>query len=225
MLLRILASLGTATGYAERKHRKPYAPVLSSCVEMKQSGAECVWKVKRKRGEEFVTVLYGVKGEDGRRLAWPLLAWAVQDCWGWPALPPVKRSPRGKPFFPGGENRWFSLSHSGGMALCALSDDGPVGADVELARPRRAGLPAYALSPAELARFDGSWEEFFRLWTLKESWCKREDAPLFPPRAVETPPACPHGSYGGTDWRAAVCCSGSPPEEIRWVGEGALINS
>lgn len=172
-----------------------------------------------------MTVIYGTQGEDGRRLAWPLLAQAARDCWGWAALPPVERSPRGKPFFPGLNGRWFSLSHSGGLALCALSDNGPVGVDVERVRPHRAGLPAYALSPGELARFDGSWGEFCRLWTLKESWCKREDAPLFPPRAVETPPPCPHRSYAGPDWWVAVCCTGAPPEGIRWVEQGFLMES
>lgn len=163
-----------------------------------------------------MTVIYGAAGADGRRLAWPLLERAAALRWGWGALPPVERSPRGKPFFPGLDRHWFSLSHSGGLALCALSD-APVGADVELVRPRRAGLPAYVLSAAELAAFDGSWEEFYRLWTLKESWCKREDTPLFPPRAVPVPPPCPHRSYAGEGWRAAVCCHGAPPEDIVWL--------
>lgn len=160
-----------------------------------------------------MTVIYGAAGDDGRRFAWQLLEAAVRLRWGWEALPPVERSPRGKPLFQGMDDRWFSLSHSGGMALCALSGH-PVGVDVELTRPRRAGLPAYALSPDELARFDGTWEDFYRLWTLKESWCKREDAPLFPPREVPAPPPCPHQSYAGEGWRAAVCCHDAPPEEI-----------
>ena len=164
-----------------------------------------------------MTVIYGAMGGDGRRLAWPLLKAAVRLRWGWDALPPVERSPRGKPFFPGLDDRWFSLSHSGGMALCALSGH-PVGVDVELIRPRRAGLPAYVLSPEELARFDGGWADFYRLWTLKESWCKREDTPLFPPRKVPVPPPCPHRSYAGANWRAAVCCHDAPPGEIVFLG-------
>ena len=168
-----------------------------------------------------MTVIYGASGEDGRRLAWPLLERAVSLRWGWTALPPVERSPRGKPLFAGRPDSWFSLSHSGGLALCALSD-GPVGVDVELVRPRRARLPRRALSRGELAAFDGSWEEFYRLWTLKESWCKREDVPLYPPRAVETPPPCPHRSYAGADWRAAVCCRGAPPEDVIWLSADQL---
>lgn len=163
-----------------------------------------------------MTVIYGAAGGDGRRLAWPLLERAVRLCWGWTALPPVERSPRGKPLFAAVEDRWFSLSHSGGLALCALSG-APVGVDIERVRPRREGLPQRVLGPAELAAFDGSWEGFYRLWTLKESWCKREDGPLYPPRAVETPPPCPHRSYAGEGWRAAVCCHDAPPEEIVWL--------
>ncbi len=163
-----------------------------------------------------MTVLYGAAGEDGRQLAWPLLAFAVRDAWGWDSLPGVERSPRGKPLFTGLTDRWFSLSHSGGLALCALSC-APVGVDVEQVRPRRESLPAYALGPGELARFDGSWEDFYRLWTLKESWCKREDSPLFPPKDVPVPPPCPHQSYAGEGWRAAVCCFDTPPPGILWV--------
>ena len=163
-----------------------------------------------------MTVIYGTAGEDGRRLAWPLLEQAVRLHWGWTSLPLVERSPRGKPFFPGLTDRWFSLSHSGGTALCALSD-APVGVDVELVCPRRAGMPLRVLSQGELAQFDGSWADFYRLWTLKESWCKREDSPLYPPQAVKFPPPCPHESYAGEDWRAAVCCHDSPPRSVIWL--------
>ena len=169
-----------------------------------------------------MTVIYGVKGEDGRALNWPLLELAAREQWGWTALPPVERSPRGKPLFVGKNDRWFSLSHSGGIALCALSS-APVGVDVELVRPRRAALFDYVLGEAERAGFDGTWEDFYRLWTLKESWCKREDIPLFPPRDLPSPPPCPHKSYAGDGWQAAVCCEGEPPREILWRSADELL--
>lgn len=164
-----------------------------------------------------MTVIYGIGGADGRALSRPLLAAAVELCWGWSEMPELSFSARGKPEFAGRTGHWLSLSHSGGYALCALSDDGPVGVDIEVVRPHRKRLPDYAFSENELASFDGSWEEFARIWTLKESWCKREDTPLFPPRNVETPPPCPHASYAGADWRAAVCCGGETPDEIIWL--------
>ena len=166
-----------------------------------------------------MTVIYGTTGKDGRELAWGLLELAAGLHWGWTALPPVERSPRGKPLFSGLKDRWFSLSHSGGIALCALSA-APVGVDVEVVRPRHGVLFQRLLSDAELARFDGGWEDFYRLWTLKESWCKREDAPLYPPREAEIPPGCPHKSYAGEGWRAAVCCHDEPPGDVIWLESG-----
>lgn len=164
-----------------------------------------------------MTVVYGIRGEDGRALSRPLLARAVREVWGWTEVPELVRSSRGKPEFSGRPGHRMSLSHGGGYALCALSDDGPVGVDIETVRPHRPGLPEYALTEEELAAFDGSWEDFARIWTLKEAWCKREDSPLFPPRKVVTPPPCSHGSFAGEDWRAAVCCTGPAPASIRWV--------
>ncbi len=164
-----------------------------------------------------MTWLFGMEGEDGKQLSRPLLRRAVALAWGWHELPEIARSGRGKPYFPQWPGRWSSLSHSGGLALCALSDDGPVGADIEVVRPRRIGLFTYALSPEEQEVCRGDWEEFYRLWTLKESWCKREDSPLYPPREVKTPPPCPHRSYAGPLWRGAVCSTGAPPEDIVWL--------
>lgn len=164
-----------------------------------------------------MTRIYGTAGADGKRFAYPLLLAAAADAWGWRALPRIERSQRGKPFFPDRPDRWFSISHSGGYALCALSGAGAVGVDIEGIRPRRAGLPEWCLSPAELSRFDGSWRDFYRFWTLKEAWCKREDIPLCPPARLVTPPPCPHKGYEGADWAAAVCCADSPPGEIVWV--------
>ncbi len=167
-----------------------------------------------------MTEVYAAAGEDGRLLAWPLLAAAVRRRWGWQALPPVERSPRGKPLFAGEGERWFSLSHSGGLALCAVSD-APVGVDVEVVRSRRTALPGYVLGAEELEEFDGSWEDFYRLWTRKESWCKREDIPLYPPREVVPPPGC-CGSFAGEGWRGAVCCHGVPPDRVVWLAPEEL---
>lgn len=164
-----------------------------------------------------MTAVFGTCGEDGRKTAHPLLERSVRLLWGWERAPELERSARGKPFFANCPGRWFSLSHSGGYALCALSDDGPVGVDIEIVRPHRPGLPDYVLAPEERADFDGSWADFARLWTRKESWCKREDAPLYPPRQAVVPGDCTCRSYAGPDWRAAVCCGGDAPEEILWI--------
>ena len=166
-----------------------------------------------------MTAIYGMKGENGRRLSRPLLSAAVGLAWGWRGTPELVFSPRGKPGF-ARAGHWLSLSHSGGYALCALSDEGAVGVDIEVVRPHREGLAEYAMTPAELREHDGTWEDFCRVWTLKEAWSKREDTPLFPPGAVETPPPCPWRSYAGADWWAAVCCRGTPPADILWLAPG-----
>lgn len=164
-----------------------------------------------------MTVIYGKKGDDGKAVAREILTEGTKHFWGWETLPAITRSPRGKPEFADRPGHWFSISHSGGYALCALSDEGPVGVDIEVVRPRREKLKSYILAPGERESFDGSWEAFYRTWTLKESWCKREDIRLFPPRALETPPPCPYKSYCGDGWWGAVCCTGAPPEEILWL--------
>lgn len=167
-----------------------------------------------------MTVIFGTQGEDGRRLAHALLQQSVRLFWGWRQCPELARTPRGKPFFPSVHGRWFSLSHSGGYAVCALSEDGPVGVDIELVRPHRETLPSHVLTPQELEGFDGSWDDFTRLWTRKESWCKREDQPIYPPKKVSLPEAGCCRSIRGDLWWVSTCAHGEISEEIRWIPLG-----
>lgn len=166
-------------------------------------------------------VLYGAsfsRGADAHAAAHSLLSFALLDTWGWAEAPPMARGTFGKPFFPDFPDRQFCLSHTAGLCLCALSEAGAVGADIERVRPRRANLPRYALSGRELAAFDGTWEDFTRLWTLKEAFVKLRGGSIFPPRDVPAPPPVPHRSYAGAGWRAALCAeTGKLPEGIRWV--------
>ena len=166
--------------------------------------------------------LLGVRcpAEESRETARRLLAFSVRLVWGWTELPPMDRTGRGKPFFPGRPGRQFSLSHAGGLAVCALSDGGPVGVDVEPVRPHAAGLPAYVMTPEELAAFDGRWEDFARVWTLKEAWVKYLGRSVWPPRTAPVPPPVPHRSYAGPGWRAALCAApgaGALPDSVRWL--------
>lgn len=165
--------------------------------------------------------LYGAsfspEGE-GRAAARALLALALRDAWGWAEVPPMDRGAQGKPFFPGFPGRHFNLSHTAGLCLCALSDGGAVGVDIERVRPRRAGLPRYVMSGEEFAAFDSTWEDFARIWTLKEAFVKLRGGSIFPPRQVPAPPPVPYRCYAGNGWRAALCAEGGElPEEIRWV--------
>ena len=82
----------------------------------------------------------------------------------------------GKPWLPELSNFRFSLSHSGSVALCAVSGD-EIGCDIELPR---------GFDPAIAKRFfhpdERDWlfshpepeqpDAFFRIWTCKESFIK-----------------------------------------------------
>ncbi len=80
----------------------------------------------------------------------------------------VATDEHGKPTLADHPEWHFSLSHSGDLAVCAL-DDAPIGVDLEQHRP----LDTERLA----ARYLGvtaslTVEEFFSLWTKKESYLK-----------------------------------------------------
>jgi len=150
--------------------------------------------------------------------AYALLARMAAETWGLSPLPALERLPGGKPWFPSHPRAQFSLSHSGPLALCALSD-GPVGADIEEVRPRRESLPRYALSGEELAWFQsrGSrWEDFYTLWTLKEARVKCTGEGLKGRSRTIRVPLLESGetaqwegfsftALAGENWRGALC--------------------
>lgn len=134
----------------------------------------------------------------------------------------------GKPALAGGPA--FSLSHSGGRVLCALSDR-PVGADVQQLRP---------YNPALARRFftaeEGTWLEaqrerdlaFTLLWSLKESYVKLLSGGIagvhldsFTVRVEEGKARIPGSSaklwYAVGESYVMTLCSGSDPapEEVR----------
>jgi 4'-phosphopantetheinyl transferase len=79
----------------------------------------------------------------------------------------------------------FNLSHTDGMAVCAVALDMEVGADVENSnRPgQTVELAESFFAPAEVAALQAlpperQRERFFELWTLKESYIKARGAGL-----------------------------------------------
>ena len=139
--------------------------------------------------------------------AWELLRRAVKQTWGLDELPAVTRLPNGKPVFEGHPDLHFNLSHSGDMALCALSDR-PVGAEIEVIRPHRDGLPAYVFKGEEYGRYldlGGDWPAFCVLWTEKESIVKYTGEGLKQLKTAQVPSGCVMTHLSGDGWRAAVC--------------------
>ncbi|WP_346838381.1 4'-phosphopantetheinyl transferase superfamily protein [Microbulbifer sp. SAOS-129_SWC] len=84
----------------------------------------------------------------------------------------------GKPFLRG-ENISFNVSHSNGVAVCAISRRAEVGIDVEFNDPRRCVEEVMQLvfTPAErhqlqLCQGSAATALFFQLWTAKEAFMK-----------------------------------------------------
>ena len=146
--------------------------------------------------------------------AYRLLRDALAAFCGLSELPPISRTPAGKPFFPDHPHLHFNLSHTKGWSLCALSDK-PVGVDIEVIQPRNERLFRYCLTEEEYLQFDGTWPDFFRFWTLKEARCKHLGQRLGHPRSWPVPPPCPHRSYLTEHFAAAVCGEEIPPEN--WI--------
>ena len=84
---------------------------------------------------------------------------------------------RGKPYFTGDAAAvHFNLSHAGDWVVCAIGP-GPLGIDVEHVKDRKVTFASAALSEGEYARWcalpeDRQSGEFYRLWTMKESYSK-----------------------------------------------------
>ncbi|MGD8107244.1 4'-phosphopantetheinyl transferase AcpT [Pantoea sp. FN0302] len=95
-------------------------------------------------------------------------------------LPEIIYSDNGKPAFHASVPLWFNLSHSGNNIALIVSDEGEVGCDIEIIRPREnwprladavfsAGerqLIAAEPEPLQLAAF-------WRIWTCKEAILKQ----------------------------------------------------
>jgi 4'-phosphopantetheinyl transferase len=95
-----------------------------------------------------------------------------------PAEIPIVVQKGGKPMVSGRGGPCFSLSHCNDLVACAVSPTVPLGVDVErtdapispdvLDLCLRSEERAYLGSLAECTRLSG----FYRIWTLKEAFCK-----------------------------------------------------
>lgn len=78
----------------------------------------------------------------------------------------------GKPTLANDMGIHFNCSHSGELAVCAVSD-APVGVDVERISEFDEGVAKYAFTKEERQLIANDARTFFRLWTRKESYVKR----------------------------------------------------
>jgi 4'-phosphopantetheinyl transferase len=91
----------------------------------------------------------------------------------------LKLDERGKPRLRNGSDLEFNLSHSGGIALVAVTEGREVGVDVELIDPGRdlAALAGRALDPDDAAAIHAARESqrpavFYAAWTQREARLK-----------------------------------------------------
>lgn len=176
-------------------------------------------------------VVYGVRDEGARKLAYPLLAWAARKHWNMERLPDMERGERGKPFFPQYPQRQFNVSHSGDLAVCAL-DDAPVGVDIQIVQKRRDRLIDRVCSQRELdwlRRRGNRPEDFALVWAMKESRCKQSGEGLRLPISHISVPLPEDGEEllewdglrfylaKGEGWQFALCGSGTWDGAIHWI--------
>lgn len=92
-----------------------------------------------------------------------------------PSLPLlIERNENGKPFFRDLPAVSFNLSHSGGIAVAAISDRN-IGVDIEFIR---SDIDTEKISKRFFGGLDMSTEEFFKHWTKKEAFSKMLGTPL-----------------------------------------------
>ena len=91
-----------------------------------------------------------------------------------PSTLTLSRSDLGKPHFEASRFK-FSISHSEGYAVCALSDEGEIGVDIE-AKPITAekaqNLAKRYFTENEIDRVMRDADEFRKIWTEKEAKTK-----------------------------------------------------
>lgn len=117
--------------------------------------------------------------ENGRRASWIAGRVLLLRAFNLATLPEIIYGENGKPAFQGDVPLWFNISHSGDNIAVLVSDQGDVGCDIEILRPRRNWLRiAQAMfSSGEQAELMSATEAnqltvFWQIWTRKEALLK-----------------------------------------------------
>jgi 4'-phosphopantetheinyl transferase len=109
----------------------------------------------------------------------------------------------GKPFLADGALE-FNLADSADVAVIAISDEGPVGVDVELVRPiEHERLARRFFSMLECAALDEAPDPehaFFTIWTRKEAVVKATGRGISGGLSAFTVELAPHGHAAGGCW-------------------------
>ncbi len=135
--------------------------------------ATALAKVSPQRREQAMKFRF----ESGQRLSlavYLLLMDGLRDEYGILSPPVFNYTSEGKPFIADRPDIHFNFSHSGNVALCALSNQ-PLGADVEVPRKITPSLIAYTMNDDEQSQINASPDpamRFLHFWTRKEALLK-----------------------------------------------------
>lgn len=151
-----------------------------------------------------------------RRHAW--LAGRALLCHAITPLPEIHFGEQGKPGFDDSHALWFNLSHSGDDIALLLSDEGPVGCDIEAIRPRpqwqqlaNATFTLNEHSEMELEAEERRLEAFWRIWTRKEAMVKQRGGSAWQIVSFDsTAPLNLHLSDLQTDGLSLAVCTPTP---------------
>lgn len=99
-------------------------------------------------------------------------------------LPEIIRNHNGKPGFAREYPLWFNISHSGDDIVLLLSDEGEVGCDIEVIRPRKNSqrIVESIFSPGEQAQIAAAEDKlvaFWQIWTRKEAMLKQAGSQIW----------------------------------------------
>lgn len=131
-----------------------------------------------------------------------LLKRALHDAYGWPAQA-CHCSTETVPSLTSHPQIRLSISHSGAWVACAIAQQVPCGVDIQCHVPRSLLEIAEAFFAPDEHRALCSLQAgerdaaFWRLWTLKEAWCKASGHALFD--------GLGHVADGDDDYRALAC--------------------
>ncbi|MDU1059539.1 MAG: 4'-phosphopantetheinyl transferase AcpT [Leclercia adecarboxylata] len=137
-------------------------------------------KISTLSADPLASALAEQAPEGARRTPWlagrTLLARALSPS----PVPEIVFGEQGKPAFVDAHPYWFNLSHSGDDIALLLSDEGEVGCDIEVIRPRDnwQALANAVFSVAEHDELEREAPEaklsaFWRIWTRKEAIVKQ----------------------------------------------------
>ena len=152
-----------------------------------------------------------------------LLRFALLDS-GFSANTPlaIEAGEHGKPFLADGKC-FFSISHSAGALLCALSDR-ELGADLQLTTKVKPQLMDRFCADDErdyVLSVKDADEAFTEIWTKKESWCKLSGfglaLPLSSFSVLDEKIASLMRHRRAGEYHVSVCGEAARAEEIEWI--------